>query len=384
MRIRTGNRWLLGCLATAALTLSAGQASGSQEKGEVRKPNKAKSHTGEFAGLGEGSFTMTIGGKNRHTHKVTEETKVTIDGRKAALGDLRKGDRIEVFTGEGNVALKVEATRKNATNGQAQRTPQQERVALGVRLDTSPTTGVLIREIQSRGPASQAGLRSGDYILSINGKTIDSLRTFDQTMMTLKPGDRAKMTIWRNNQRQQVAVNFPQGRRAAYRPENENGANGKGWLGVMLRSTDEGQKGVRVTRIYPSGPGARAGLQSGDVLVQVGGKQVTSTEEAARLISDAKPNEEIKLVVLRGDQQQTLTAILADRGDYVDDRTPPQGENERGAGNDYRVPDHAMMLEQHRRFAEQHQRIEQKLDEVLKELKALKKQMGQNPKGTQR
>lgn len=423
----TRNHFWLGSLAIAALTLTAGDALAQQKANDRQNQQKqnaeqaedqagrTSSHTGEFVAPGEGTFTMSRGGEATHEHKVTEQTEVTIDGRKAELKDLRKGDRIKVTSGEGNVALKIEALRRQTAGdqprqpqlpreprqqpqqpersrqqaeqtprqpqpGQPQQTQQrrQQGVSLGVRLEPSPTTGVLIRDLQPQGPAAQAGLRTGDYILAIDGKTIDSVQTFDQTMTSIQPGDRTNLTIWRDRQRQQLTVAFPQRGQAAYRPDRENGAAGRGWLGVLLQEAEEGQTGVRIGRIYPSGPAARAGLRSGDLLVAIDDKQVSSADEAVRLISNFRPDQEIQLTVLRGEQQQNITAILADRSTFVgDEQFPPQG-GQRGAGFDdgFTVPDHAMMLEQHRRFAEQHQRIEQKLDEVMQELQALRRQIG--------
>ncbi len=149
------------------------------------------------------------------------------------------------------------------------------------------------------------------------------------------------------------------------------------WLGVILQEAQPNQKGVRVARIYPSGPAARAGLYPGDELLQIDDKQVDSVDGAVKVIESDKPDQKIDLVVLRNGERKTLTATLADRRDFLAE--PPQ-QNQGGNASDdafLNVPGHHMMLEQHRHFAQQHQRIEQKLDQVLKELDQLKKQLGQ-------
>ncbi len=69
-----------------------------------------KSHTGEFVKAGQGEFTMTMGGQNEHAHKVNDQTRYTINGKGAALRELKPGDIISVTTESGNV-LAVDATR---------------------------------------------------------------------------------------------------------------------------------------------------------------------------------------------------------------------------------------------------------------------------------
>lgn len=351
-----------------------------------RSANQQNAHTGQFQSLGDGEFRMTIDGKNAHTHRLTELTKVTIDGKQATLRELKKGDQIKVTTGKNNVALAIQATRRSTVRGNQPNAKTQQRVrqgvTLGVRLGPSPTTGVLIRDIHPRGEGAQAGLRSGDYILQIDDQKIGSDEDFDQAMSQLKPGDRAELTIWRNRQKQQMTVTFSEERQAAFRPQ-EDAQDEDGWLGVLLEDAEENQRGVRVARVYPSGPAARAGLERGDMIVQVAGKQVATPDEAAELISNVKPNEQIELTVMRDGDNETIRATLADRRAFFSQTGNGEAgldQNDPGSFDDSDlVAEHSMMLEQHRRFAQQHERIERKLDEVLDELEELRKQLGQKP-----
>jgi len=90
-------------LAAIAMALLATSSVWAQQAGP-------KSHTGEFVKAGQGEFTMTMGGQNEHAHKVNDRTRYTINGKDAALGELKPGDLISVTTESGNV-LAVDATR---------------------------------------------------------------------------------------------------------------------------------------------------------------------------------------------------------------------------------------------------------------------------------
>jgi serine protease Do len=49
-----------------------------------------------------------------------------------------------------------------------------------------------------------------------------------------------------------------------------------------------GDKGVVVTAVAPDGPAAEHGLQSGDVILAVGGKSVSSAADLRNALSEAK------------------------------------------------------------------------------------------------
>jgi hypothetical protein len=211
-------------------------------------------------------------------------------------------------------------------------------------------------------------------------------------MGNLKTGDRIEVTMGPNNVAMKIDVIRNAARQGAARPDFEEQPQGQGevqaqakitpWLGVVLNKAEEGKQGVEIRHIFPSGPAARAGLRSGDMLIQFEGKDVASPEDVAKLIAEGKVDEPIEVVVLRGEERFPIKTALANRSDFLLDgpfSNDGQGQDGFGEFDHSHVPDHAMMLEQHRNFAEQHERIEMKLDQVLKELADLRKQMGHVP-----
>ena len=63
-------------------------------------------------------------------------------------------------------------------------------------------------------------------------------------------------------------------------------------LGLSVAPASEvagaGNKGVVITAVDPDGPAAEHGLQSGDVILDVGGKSVGNVSELRSALSDAK------------------------------------------------------------------------------------------------
>lgn len=87
------------------------------------------------------------------------------------------------------------------------------------------------------------------------------------------------------------------------------------WLGM---STEEVRGRLFVSRVSPDGPAARAGLQRGDILIGVGGAEVSSLADFYRKVwAKGEAGVEIQLKVLQGTQIRDLGVHTIDRADYL-------------------------------------------------------------------
>ncbi len=89
-------------------------------------------------------------------------------------------------------------------------------------------------------------------------------------------------------------------------------------------------KGALVAAVSPDSPAAKAGLQPGDVLTAVDGRDVATPRELARLVADEKPGRTAELSVLRDGGMQTVSVHLSALPD--DRQTAEAGERSRGEG----------------------------------------------------
>ena len=81
----------------------------------------------------------------------------------------------------------------------------------------------------------------------------------------------------------------------------DNGRADRGWLGVNIQEIGEGAAKVAVvTEVFKNSPAAKAGLQPGDKVVGVGGKQVESYLQLLRRIALLAPGTTVKLTLQRG------------------------------------------------------------------------------------
>ena len=85
----------------------------------------------------------------------------------------------------------------------------------------------------------------------------------------------------------------------------------RGFLGIEL-AEDDGEHPVRITRVLPDSPAAKAGVKSGDRLVRLLGDNVTSLRAARSAFEEIEPGEQVSLVVRRGETTETLTATAGE------------------------------------------------------------------------
>ena len=84
----------------------------------------------------------------------------------------------------------------------------------------------------------------------------------------------------------------------------------RGYLGVRLA---EGDNGVTLSTVIENEPADRAGLESGDLVLQAGGKPVDSADDIQGAVSAQKPGDKLELRIRRGDDERTVTVTLGTR-----------------------------------------------------------------------
>jgi serine protease Do len=66
------------------------------------------------------------------------------------------------------------------------------------RLNINDNNGVYVQYVLPKGPGEAAGIKTGDLIIKVNGKDIDSKAIFDEQISYYRPGDKLKVSILRN------------------------------------------------------------------------------------------------------------------------------------------------------------------------------------------
>jgi Do/DeqQ family serine protease len=136
--------------------------------------------------------------------------------------------------------------------------------------------GVLVADVVKGGPAEAAGLRSGDVVVELGGARIREVPDLQRRVAAVAPGHTVELGVVRDGQRRRVSVRIGEmpaeaPAMAALDPEPEG-------FGLQLEplppETAErlglaSSQGLLVTDVAVGGPAERAGLQRGDVIVEV-------------------------------------------------------------------------------------------------------------------
>ena len=88
---------------------------------------------------------------------------------------------------------------------------------------------------------------------------------------------------------------------------------GVGWNNASEVRGLSVQQGVVILQVVRDSAAERAGLRRGDVIVEADGKKISGVREMTEVLNTHKPGDEMKLVVVRGEQRLNVTAVLGER-----------------------------------------------------------------------
>src|SRR5581483_10077461 len=157
--------------------------------------------------------------------------------------------------------------------------------------------GALVDEAQPNTPAAEAGVEAGDVITAVNGKAIKDSRALARDISAMAPGTSTKLDILRKGESKTITVtlatmpNQPQ-KQASNSELEDQSTRGVPHLGMSVAPANEvagaGNKGLVVTEVDPDGTAAQHGLQSGDVILGVGGTSIGNAADLRKALADAK------------------------------------------------------------------------------------------------
>jgi serine protease Do len=179
--------------------------------------------------------------------------------------------------------------------------------------------GALVSEAQPETPAAKAGIRPGDAILAVNGEVVKDARDLSRRVSSLKPGATVKILITRDGKERTIDVTLtklPDQRadRSTLRNDGDHEDQGKDLSRLGLKLAP-GKDGVEVADVDQSGPAAERGIKTGDVILEIGGKPVTSPSEVREVISAArKDGKSVVLLRVKGQEGSHFVTLPVGRG----------------------------------------------------------------------
>jgi len=180
--------------------------------------------------------------------------------------------------------------------------------------------GALVPQVVAGSAADKAGILPGDVIVSIDGEPVHKAHDLPLRVARHAPGDRVKIGVIRNGHNKTITV------KVEAMQDEETAANGNPYhnnakvrLGMVVDNLNSDlaarlqtrvKHGVVVQQVQRGMPAARGGIQRGDVIYRINGKDVDNVREFSTLAKTFKPGQVLRVMLDRhGDQVFALVKL---------------------------------------------------------------------------
>jgi serine protease Do len=189
-------------------------------------------------------------------------------------------------------------------------------------LDLKETSGILVSNVRSGSAADKAGVKRGDIIVAINGEKIEDSNVLRNKVAGTLPGTEIRLTVNRAGSETQLTATLDEfsasdsRTNAPGRGDDENGTgpeNQSGKLGLTLEPVtpatarrlglESDSEGMVVTEVDQSGPAAEAGINQGDVIIEINRKPISSVADVTAALEGTADRPVLLLISRKG---QTL------------------------------------------------------------------------------
>lgn len=188
--------------------------------------------------------------------------------------------------------------------------PQDVTPAMAKAFGEKQSEGIVVGDVTPNSPASEAGIKTGDIILEVNGKHVIDSNQLRMSISMMQPGTELKLKTFRNGTERDATVKLAEmPTETAKADSNDEEGGNKALQGVEVSNLNahiaqqlnipSATKGVVVTDIDPASKMADSGLQQGDVIQEVNHKPVTNVSEFQKAISQSS-TEPLLLVNRQG------------------------------------------------------------------------------------
>jgi serine protease Do len=196
--------------------------------------------------------------------------------------------------------------------------------------------GVKVQSVTKESAAAKAGLKEGDIITKINDAKIQDPDDLSAIIKKHKPGEKVSVSYLRNNKEEKVTAELTKWRgmnmfsttpgfkmdmedfnlgeimpkiqpmpRVAPFGQNWSWSGGSPKLGLSVQDTED-SKGVKVIEVDDESNAAKAGIIEEDIVTEVDGKNINSTDEMVKVIKESKEKSSVMIKLQRAGKTQNI------------------------------------------------------------------------------
>ncbi len=190
--------------------------------------------------------------------------------------------------------------------------------------DQSTAAGGVVTQVDADSPGANAGLQVGDVITEIDGQKVSDAGELQVLVGQKQPGTKINLTVLRDGKRMNVPVTLEE---LGSRPGEDTATPGKGegkmrWGIGLGNLTPEMRDQLQVPRdihgavieqVQPGSPADNAGLQQGDIILEVNRHKVQSASDVQQALSNVAKGQDALLLV-RSNGGNTFRVLHSSEG----------------------------------------------------------------------
>lgn len=250
---------------------------------------------------------------------------------------VRKDGR-EVFRSGGSFSMIIPVGRAKEIYEDLKKKGFEKRPYLGVTVKEMDGR-VIVQSVRKNSPADKAGIKSKDYIISVDGKRVYNQNDLSEIIQEKKVGDKVILEIERDGKlmkKEAILEEAPRGYFAfpsppappqppipptpPVPPSPPLTIAPKAYLGVLVDSVPkdlEPRKGAYVKRVEEGSPADKAGLKRGDIIITVDKEKIFSPDDLIEVIGNKKPNDKVEIEFVRDGKENKCTVTLGKRREWT-------------------------------------------------------------------
>lgn len=167
-------------------------------------------------------------------------------------------------------------------------------------------SGALVSEVTKDGPAEKAGVKPGDIIMEFDGKQIQEMNSLPRYVASTPVGKKVKLKVLRDGKTVELTAKIE---RLKDGEEKTAPSAEQDRLGMTVRELNnelaaqlgiKESKGVVVTAVKPEGVAGDAGIAPGDVILEINGTRIDTTDDYSKAVSAHKKGTVMRILLRRG------------------------------------------------------------------------------------
>ena len=194
---------------------------------------------------------------------------------------------------------------------------QEVTPALAKSFGLAAPTGALVAGVQKDGPAAKAAIQRGDIMIKFNGATVHNEHELPEMVASTPLNKAVPVEVIRGNKHVTLAVTIAELKDEQVASAKGDEAPGSNWGMQVQDVTPEiaqqlhtpNAKGVVIRNVRPDSAAAEAGLQAGDLVLEIDHKKVGSADDFASMAKAAQKDKKSALLLVQRGNSTLYTVI---------------------------------------------------------------------------